>query len=501
MVDYARMIEIVNGMLQSRRHRYGDVTLFLDREGVPRSTAYRWKQFVAWAMQEGPEERRRMSVELDELRRAAARTAQQPSAAALTDPARELRFMAEGLARGISTGNVAALLAAGGGRRVDPKTVERRVAGLEVAAPVVFRRHFAGVGRVAAGDEVFLPDPLLLTVEPVSLLINGLRLADGRAAEDWKEVFESLGDLDRYVSDRGRGIVAAGKEAGVAAGADQWHLLHGARQSMGSLRRTTLKSIEAEYEAQAALETARQRKGDKAIRRARKAYAKARRACKATVEDFDRLEPLMAKVTEAFAYVTADGPLNTASRARETVRDVLAEMRETQKGRALAAQLSGLSDPLAFTHLEALEEGLREVPLEEVGADRERTLARLVRETEAWRRRDKSSVDELAVAATSPADRAEIEVIRAFDVAIRSSSYVECVNGRMRSVQVTRKRVSENFLYLVAVHHNMTPFGRGSVRKGHSPAELAGVVLPSNDWIELLERTAEKLRQSAAKAG
>jgi hypothetical protein len=30
---------------------------------------------------------------------------------------------------------------------------------------------------------------------------------------------------------------------------------------------------------------------------------------------------------------------------------------------------------------------------------------------------------------------------------------------------------------------------------------LAGVVLPSNDWIELLERTAKQLRQSAAQAG
>jgi hypothetical protein len=295
--------------------------------------------------------------------------------------------------------------------------------------------------------------------------------------------------------------VAAAKGAAVPGGADQWHLLHPARQWMGSLGRTSLKSIEAEYEAQAALEAARQRKGDKATGRAKKAYAKARRACKARVEAFDRLEPLMAKVTDAFEYVTPDGQLNTALRARETVRTVLAEMGRTQKGQALAAKLSGLSDPLAFTHLEALAEGLEAVHLEEVGADRERGLARLVRETEAWRRRDKSSVDELAAAATSPADLAEIEVIRAFDLAIRSSSYVECVNGRMRSVQVSRKRVSENFLYLVAIHHNMTPFGRGSVRKGHSPAELAGVVLPTNDWIELLERTADDLRQSAALAG
>jgi len=78
------MIEIVNGMLRARRHRHGDVTLFLEREGVRRSTAYRWKGHVAWSMQEGPEELRRVSAELDELRRAVARTAEKPSAARRT---------------------------------------------------------------------------------------------------------------------------------------------------------------------------------------------------------------------------------------------------------------------------------------------------------------------------------------------------------------------------------------------------------------------------------
>jgi hypothetical protein len=501
MVDYARVIEIVNGMFQAKRHRHGDVTLFLAREGVARSTAYRWKEHVAWWIEEGPEELRRVSAERDELQEALTRLVETPPAAGLKDPETERRFMLEAQVRGISTRDVADLLAVGGGRSVDPKTVERVVARFGVPARVLFGRYFAGVVRVAAGDEIFTPGPLLLMVDPLSLLITALRLAEGRAAEDWKEVFDlMMNDLERFVSDRGRGLVAAGKEAGVAAGADQWHLLHAARQWMGTLGRRSLKSIEAEYAAQAALATARTSKGEKAIRRAKKAYAEARRVCKALLEEFDRLEPLMAKVTEAFDYVTSDGHLNMVSRAHETVRNVVAQMGTTKKGRALAAQLSGLSDPLAFTHLEVLEEGLRKVQLAEVGEDRERLLVRLVRATQAWRRHDKSSVDELAAAATSLADWVEIEVIRVFDLAFRSSSYVECVNGRIRLIQITRKRFTEDFLYLVAVHHNMTPFGRGSVRKGHSPAELAGLRLPSNDWIELLELTAKELEASAAQA-
>lgn len=314
---------------------------------------------------------------------------------------------------------------------------------------------------MGAGDETFLPNPLLLMVEPVSLLISGLRLANGRAAEDW-------------------------------------HLLHPARQWMASLERTCWKSIEADYKALAALEAKREHGSGKPLARAERAYAKAQRACEAALGEFDRLGPLLAKVTEAFDYVTADGRLNDAPRARQRLEDVLAEMAQTEKGQRLAAKLSGLRDPLAFTHLDALAMGLRHLRLDQVGPDRERRLARLVAETQAWRRRDKSSVDELAEAATTLADQVEVDVIRAFDLACRSSSYVECVNGRVQLAQVSRKRVSEDFLYLVAVHHNMTPFGRGSVRPGVSPARLAGVVLPTDDWIELLDLTAHEQGKSPA---
>ena len=84
-------------------------------------------------------------------------------------------------------------------------------------------------------------------------------------------------------------------------------------------------------------------------------------------------------------------------------------------------------------------------------------------------------------------DQVEITVLKVVDRAQRSSSYVECVNARIRTVQVARKRLSEDFVYLVAVYHNLKPFGRGSVREGRTPAQLAGIALPTEDWIELLD--------------
>ena len=44
------------------------------------------------------------------------------------------------------------------------------------------------------------------------------------------------------------------------------------------------------------------------------------------------------------------------------------------------------------------------------------------------------------------------------------------------------------------MHH----FGRGSVREGKSPAELAGIALPTTDWIELLGLRAEDVPATEA---
>ena len=58
---------------------------------------------------------------------------------------------------------------------------------------------------------------------------------------------------------------------------------------------------------------------------------------------------------------------------------------------------------------------------------------------------------------------------------------------------MARKRLGEDFLYLLAIYHNMHRFGRGSLREGKTPAELAGIELPTSDWIELLGLPAEEV--------
>lgn len=479
MNDHTRKLRIVNGMLQARQRGHGRVGAFLEYSGVPRSTAYRWKQEVEWWLVDGPQEMERLRRELDEERRAFERSAAAVGFGDLREPAREGAFVVTAAVLGNSDTEVAHLLALGGGRRLSHQTIHRIVEAASARARRAFEGWFAGVGEVAAADEVFLGQrPLLLMVEPRSLLISGAVLAERRRAEDWEPVFAAMEALERVVADRGQGIAAGAKEAGVERGADLWHLLARGRRWLGSFETACWRKLESAYGD-----------GSKA------------KACEVALGEFDFLKALFGRIRGAFDYTTPDGRLNTAGRARGVVEEALAAMGQTERGRRLAVELCGLRDPRAFAHLEVLEAGLARLGLEHVGPGRKATLARLVAETVAWRRHDKTPVHELAQASSgSLADRVELAVLGVVDLAVRSSSSVEGVNARVRLVQVARKRLSEDFIYLLAVYHNMKPFGRGSIRVGRTPAQLAGVELPTHNWLALLDLTVDAAGQAAAEA-
>ena len=83
-------------------------------------------------------------------------------------------------------------------------------------------------------------------------------------------------------------------------------------------------------------------------------------------------------------------------------------------------------------------------------------------DTVAWRRNGKTAAEWLAGASEgTEADELELALIRL--------------------VQVARKRLSEEFVYLLALYHDLKPFGRGTVCKGATPAKLAGIGLPTDD--------------------
>jgi len=283
-------------------------------------------------------------------------------------------------------------------------------------------------------------------------------------------------------------LTSAGKEAGPQMQRDMFHGLRKATAYLGRLERTCEKRQAAEHETFEKLEKARRASGKYQTNGPTHRYHRAQAEAERVLGEWVRLSDLFDELRRAFDLVSADRRLQGAAEAQATVAATLEAMRETPEGRTLAGKLKGLGNPAFLTHLSVLEERLAPLGLEQVGPGREERLGREVARTLAWRRKDKTAVSVLARASTgSLADATELAILEAVDHSVRSSSSVECVNSRVRLAQVARKRLSENYIYLMAVYHNVHAFGRGSVREGHSPAELAGIELPTSDWVELLE--------------
>jgi hypothetical protein len=517
MVKFITPREVVNGMWAARQRGHGAVTSYLKRVGVPRSTGYRWDEKVRRLVEEGPAELRRLRRERDGLAAQWARACAEREAAAARGRAWERRLILLLAVLGNSDSDIAAALGAAGGPSRSHETIRVVVAAGAARAREVFGRYFAGVGELAAVDEIFLGrSPLLLAVEPSSLLITGLHLAAERSAKAWGEVFAVLGELEGVLADGGSAIAKAAAEAGVAVQRDPWHFLRGPQAVVGRLWGVCETKWQAEHKALAAYEAVREREPKRVTNSARQTYYRAREACNAVLELCTRLEDLMGQVERAFDYLTPEGTPNRADRAERAIARVLCELERLAARvpkklachpRRLAKELRPITRAPAFAYLDVLTRQLDALRLEQVGPDRARALGEGVRTTLAWRAQHKEPLAWLAQAADgSLADAVELTVLRAVDRALRASSYVECVNARVRPVQVARKRLSEDFIYLLAVYHNMKPFGRGSVREGRTPAQLAGIKVPTNDWIELLDRcacdaqaglTAEQLGQRA----
>ncbi|MBM4036387.1 MAG: hypothetical protein FJ291_32020 [Planctomycetes bacterium] len=491
MVYFRTPWEVVNGMWSARQRGHGWVSTYLRQVGVPRSTGYRWEGELRWLAEFGAGELERVRAECVRLRAEVACGEAERSVEASASRARERALILEAAVLGTSDTEIARLVWTALGRAVSHETVNAVIAEASRRAPEVFARHFAGVGRVGAADEIFLGrTPLLLVVEPGSLLVSGLGLGDRRTAAEWEPVFATMEDLERCACDGGTGVNAAARAAGLDVQGDLFHGLRDAEAWLSRFTATCDKRLAVEENARAVLKAATERKQRQdAASRHQRTVAEA----DAALAEWVRLSDLWTQARGAFDLVTPEGRLNTPASAQATLRTALAAMERTPEGLSLSGKLKPVKDPRFFAHLRTLERDLSRLGLDQVGPEREAALGRLVAETVAWRRRDKDPVSFLRAASTgSLADETELAVIEAVDRAVRSSSSVECVNSRIRLVQVARKRLGEDFLYLLAVYHNMHSFGRGSVREGNTPAELAGIVLPTSDWIELLDYDADE---------
>ena len=356
----------------------------------------------------------------------------------------------------------------------------------------------------ACCDELFAGRrPILTVVEPASLAIGAVELSDHRGGEDWHVVLERFANLRYVSSDLGSGLQAGIRRCAqiLRHQPDFWHLV------VRPLSRIT-RSLEAQLEKvwdgeREALAKQQRPKGHGTL------YAPTVARIRREVEaQFDRMEHYyqgLELLFEAFDPLV-DEPgaphLRTPKEAYLRLNEAVEQLLSVED-----AKLDTLIQPLEahrqhlFSFLDQLHQQIHAIPLE--GLDdpqqahpiRALVLQEILLSRQRARTHDPKVVDAYAkiwseIAHLGPLQKHYPHWRTTLALCLyrprRTSSPVETINSPLRTFQQIHRNPSQPLLDLYAIHHDMTPLGRGSKRQGKSPYQRLGVDLGTDDWLEAL---------------
>jgi hypothetical protein len=379
------------------------------------------------------------------------------------------------------------------------------------AGEILARVDHAVMGAVMqARDELFVGrDPILLMVDPHSLVITGLYATEDRDAETWGCVL--LFTQDRRVQIKGLsedGCIPYEKSCKLAKlyaaiQKDVWHALEDVRKVIHDMEREAYKKLEAAEK----LEKQLRKHWDDAV------FAQ-------WVEPYEQFEALLTQINrlsfwrgclwDAVELVDwRNGEIRNRAinqwLADETLKGIkqlphpriqkLAERLENQLPEMLTF-LDGIAQPLADWQAQA-EQHFQDHSAADCFQN---SVARLWRLEHAvlhngHKQFRKAALEAQQWLAAWIEDDPQIQelaekLLNILERTVRTSCAAETINSVLRPYLVRRRECTDLvsrqlFLNLFVLWFNMHKFERGP-RKGKSPYELAGIDLGTDDWLTLL---------------
>ncbi len=359
-------------------------------------------------------------------------------------------------------------------------------------------------------DEIFFHrTPILTVVDPHSMTVGACERSQDRTGESWHAVLSHFPNLDYIISDQAKGIargihLTAGTPGTIQHQSDLYHFLIEVSRTTRRLETCLEKLLKAEEQVwQDWIQ------GHVYVKTVEKIEATVVRQLEFMEQYYQALELL----DFAFSPMTSDHQVNARNHGRHILSDViqrlksLPELRIDDLIKILEKRGSG-----CLVFLDQLQRELSVIPVE-LGED-------VVPPTNGGEDSQFTAVEirELAIQevclehamADGPSDEvfctyrdlwdkirslkklvpAFLQVVSAVKRILyhpkRASSLVECFNSILRPIQQVKKQVTQEFLWLKALHHNMKTFKQGR-RKGKSPFQLLGVDFGNQDWIGLME--------------
>jgi Transposase len=354
-------------------------------------------------------------------------------------------------------------------------------------------------------DEIFRHrQPILMAVDPQTLLALVPQAAEDRKGETWQTVLEQYPNLKFVVSDQASGLLKGVQETPQQI-AHQYDLFHFKRE----LRRW-LRSLEARcYEAMEQVEKARKlidapRLLSSARIQAVIEYRQQAAALDLRLEAFDWVELIVTYLEEQFeVYDQRRQKLRTRGAAEAAIDEVLGLLREVGviNTKPLISTIEGARTGL-FTFFTVLEEKFEGMKIEwrHIEGSRQAVYEAVARcwywrsraHTSAWSQHQYLAALvglEYWQRRVENFSAVQREVYEALDRVVRASSAVECLNSLLRPYISVKKHLSQGFLALIALYWNTRPLKQ---RGNQTPFQLSGVDLGGDDWVDLIEHQLRK---------
>jgi hypothetical protein len=362
--------------------------------------------------------------------------------------------------------------------------------------------------RQAVVDEIYTKKPVLMVVEPESLVWAAGPLSESVTGEAWQAELNRLPNLEALARDAGtglsRGVQLVNEERAqrgakpVADQLDHFHSLRDGGRGLGRAARAAKKAYERPTKGQKELDE-RGRQGQSLAGISTQVQSLWQKAEKA-LDVWSARERLWQQAKEALLLVTPEGELNTRARAAKMLSSALEHLPDADFGKSKRL----LQREETLTYLDEVQRKLAALPASgevKKAAVRQECLRRrpelLQGETKsAAALRGLLLVCAAVLAKSGEVGKETVQAVKSiFRTSWRASSLVECLNSVLRMQQARHRKMSQGLLDLKRLHWNCHEFRTGR-RRGTAPYERLGIQLPSRvRWWELLKWPPEQLRE------
>jgi hypothetical protein len=364
------------------------------------------------------------------------------------------------------------------------------------------------LAKQVAADEIYVRDPVLMTIEQRSLCWLGGRLTDSLTGEAWAKEFEPLSAVEQVTRDGGRslqnGVALLNQKrqeqglAPVADHLDHFHTLWGGQKGVRKAEKQVRQALDQIDTAEADLEKERRQGRSLAGPTARltRYWMTANKA----MDRWEQRDHAWKKTKEALQLITPEGELNSRPRAEAILAETLPQLPDAD----FAKTKRMLKKKETLTHLDEVHRKLQALAIPPEVRD-------AALQSECLRRRHQALQGPTARAAAlrgvllmcgvilakagDVGQQAIGEVRSILSNTWRASSLVECVNSVLRMQQARHRKMTQGMLDLKRLYWNCHVFRTGP-RRGTSPYQRLGITWPEElPWWDIIKMTPEQLRE------